>query len=340
MCISEKYKIKSPFTIGRSLGFTGGTWDKLSSIPGFNFAEPGQESIERLDKCRISMTVSKNDMCPADRILYQLRSLVGTIESTELATSSIASKQLAIPCDYLLLDTRYGDGAFFKKEEAIKMSNLIKKFLEYSGIDVDIVYTDTPFPNGSSIGNALEVEEAIYILTGCSKINWHPDGIKDQKNLLSKFLSLIMQKITGKKDFDATNMMEEFIQNGTAKNNFIKLLESHMVSKQIIESIFKNSFIETIGLKKVLDVVSNKKFIFKGINQRLLGDFVNFKLGNARYEFGIKEKSLSNILLHQRPGDIVNIGDKLFSVYSTKPEIIEKNKKEITNTLLDCLYFN
>ena len=149
-----------------------------------------------------------------------------------------------------------------------------------------------------------------------------------------------MQKITGKKDFDATNMMEEFIQNGTAKNNFIKLLESHMVSKQIIENIFKNSFIETIGLKKVLDVVSNKKFIFKGINQRLLGDFVNFKLGNARYEFGIKEKTLSNILLHQRPGDIVNIGDKLFSVYSTKPEIIEKNKKEITNTLLDCLYFN
>ena len=149
-----------------------------------------------------------------------------------------------------------------------------------------------------------------------------------------------MQKITNKKDFDATSMMEEFIQNGTAKNNFIKLLECHMVSKAVIESIIKNSFIETIGLKKVLDVVSDKKFIFKGINQRLIGDFVNFKLGNARYEFGIKEKSLNNILLYQRPGDIVNIGDILFSVYSTKPEIIIKNKKEITNTLLNCIYFN
>ena len=194
------------------MGFTGGTWDKLSSIPEFNFAGPGKESIERLDKCGISMTVSKNDMCPADRILYQLRSLVGTIESTELATASIASKQLAIPCDYLLLDTRYGDGAFFKKEEAIKMSNLIKKFLKYHDIDVDIVYTDTPFPNGSSIGNALEVEEAIYILTGCSNICWHPDGIKVQKKLLSKFLSLIMQKLTAQKDFDATNMMENLYE--------------------------------------------------------------------------------------------------------------------------------
>ena len=286
------------------------------------------------------MTVSKNDMCPADRILYQLRSLVGTIESAELATASIASKQLAIPCDYLLLDTRYGEGAFFTKEEAIKMSNLIKKFLNYDGIDVDIVYTDTVFPNGSSIGNALEVEEAIYILTGCSNICWHPDGIKEQKKLLSKFLSLILQKITGQKDFDATNMIEEFIQNGTAKRNFIKLLESHMVSKEIIESIFKNTFIETIGLRKVLDVVSDKKFIFKGINQRLLGDYVNFKLGNARYEFGINEKSLNNVLLYKRPGDSVNFGDKLFSVYSTKPEIINNNKEEITDTLLKCVYFN
>lgn len=163
MCIADKYNIKSPFTIGRSLGFTGGTWDKLSSIPEFNFAKPGIESIERLNRCGVSMTVSKDDMCPADRILYQLRSLVGTIESTELATASIASKQLAVPCDYLLLDTRYGEGAFFKKEEAMRMSKLIKEFLEHEGIDVDVIYTDTPFPNGSSIGNALEVEEAIYI---------------------------------------------------------------------------------------------------------------------------------------------------------------------------------
>ena len=148
-----------------------------------------------------------------------------------------------------------------------------------------------------------------------------------------------MQKITNDGNFDATNIIEDFIANGTARNNFIKLLENHGVSKKTIENIFKNSFIETIGLKKVFDIITDKRILFKGINQRLIGDFVNFKLGNARYEFGIKEKSLNNILLYQRPGDIINAGDKIFSVYSTKPATILKNKKEITNSLLDCVYF-
>lgn len=155
---------------------------------------------------------------------------------------------------------------------------------------------------------------------------------------MSKFLSLIIQKVTGEKDFDATNMINKLIKNGDAKKNFIKLLENHNVSKQVIENIFKSSFIETIGLNKVIDITSDRNFVFNGINQRLIGDFVNFKLGNARYEFGIKEKSINNVLLHKRPGDIVNTNDKLFSVFSTEPDVILKNKEEITNNLLECIY--
>lgn len=342
MSISEEYNIKSPFTVARSLGFTGGTWDKMSSIPGFEFPEPGLDSIETLRKCNISMTVSKENMCPADRILYQLRSLTGSVESVELAAASIASKQLAIPCDYLILDTRYGRGAFFEsKDDAIKMANLVEKFLIKSGISVDTIYTDTPFPNGSSIGNALEVEEAMHILIGNSKISWNTAGINEQKKLLFSFLSLIMQKISGNTSFDATNLAEDMIKNGIVKKNLAKLLQAHSVSKKTITEIFKNSFADVIGLKRAnIDVVSDKNFTFNGINQREVGNLVNFELGAARYEFGISEKSMNGLLLYNRPNDLIKKGDIVFSVYSTSPETIMRKKEKILTSLRQSIYEN
>ncbi len=335
MSISDKYDIKSPFTVARSLGFTGGTWDKMSSIPDFKFPNPGLDSIDMLKKCNVSMTVSKSDMCPADRILYQLRSLTGSVESVELAASSIASKQLAIPCDYLILDTRYGSGAFFdKKDDAMRMSNLIKSFLIKRGISVDITYTDTPFPKGSSIGNPLEVEEAFYILTGNSKISWNIAGIKEQKKILFKFLSMIMKKVTGDNSFDASILAENLIQDGTAKKNLEKLLLAHGVSEKNAKDMLEKSFAEVIGLKKTdINVISNKDFTLRGINQRDIGNLVNFELGGARYEFGISEKSLNGILLYHRPNDLIKNGDTIFSIYSTHPEIMEMKREKILKVL-------
>lgn len=340
MSISDEYNIKSPFTVARSLGFTGGTWDKMSSIPGFEFPEPGFDSIETLKKCGVSMTVSKESMCPADRILYQLRSLTGSVESVELAAASIASKQLAIPCDYLILDTRYGSGAFFEnRNDAIKMATLVEKFLVKGGISVDITYTDTPFPNGSSIGNALEVEESMHILIGNSKILWNNAGINEQKKLLFNFLSLIMQKISGNKSFDASKLAEDIIKNGTAKKNLAKLLQAHSVSEKTITEIFNNSFADVIGLKRAnIDVVSDKNFIFGGINQRDVGNLVNFELGAARYEFGISEKSMNGLLLYNRPNDLIKKGDIIFSVYSTSPEAIVHKKEKILTSLRQSIF--
>lgn len=289
------------------------------------------------------MTVSKENMCPADRILYQLRSPTGSVESVELAAASTASKQLVIPCDYLILDARYGSGAFFEsRDDATRMATLVEKFLIKGGISVDTTYTDTPFPNGSSIGNALEVEEAIHILIGNSKISWNKVGINEQKKLLFSFLSLIMQKITGNKSFDASSLAENIIKNGIAKKNLARLLQAHKVSKKTINDIFKNSFADIIGLKKTdIEVVSDKNFTLKGINQREkreIGNLVNFELGAARYEFGISEKSMNWLLLYHRPNDLIKKGDVIFSVYSTSERTIIHKKEEILTSLRKSFY--
>ena len=129
----------------------------------------------------------------------------------------------------------------------------------------------------------------------------------------------------------ASGMAESIIKNGMAKQNLKKLLLAHRVPQKIVSDIFKNSFAEVIGLKKVdMDIKADNNFILKGINQRNVGNFVNFELGAARYEFGVKEKSLNGILLYHRPNDLIKKGEPLFSIYSTNPiEVIQKKENII-----------
>lgn len=150
-----------------------------------------------------------------------------------------------------------------------------------------------------------------------------------------------MQKISGNKSFDASRLAEDIIKNGTAKKNLAKLLQAHSVSEKTITEIFKNSFADVIGLKRAnIDVVSDKNFIFSGINQRDVGNLVNFELGAARYEFGISEKSMNGLLLYNRPNDLIKKGDIIFSVYSTSPEAIAHKKEKILTSLRQSIYEN
>ena len=120
-CLAKTYKFCSPFLIAKSLGYTGGTWDKLLSIPNFNFPLQGIETLNILKQCNVTMAVTKGNFNPVDRILYQLRSLTNTVDSFPLIVSSIGSKQLALPLDSLLLDIRYGSGTFLKTLNEAKL---------------------------------------------------------------------------------------------------------------------------------------------------------------------------------------------------------------------------
>ena len=156
-----------PMISGRGLGHTGGTLDKLESIPGFRVALPVPEFHRVLKACGCSMIGQTEKVAPADRKLYALRDVTGTVESPYLICASIMSKKLAEGTDALVLDVKTGSGAFMKKEEdAVFLAELMVETGELMGKQMAALITDMNQPLGCMVGNALEVQECIEVLHG------------------------------------------------------------------------------------------------------------------------------------------------------------------------------
>lgn len=156
-----------PMVSGRGLGHTGGTLDKLESIPGFNVKLPVERFVEILGELGTCLIGQTDRIAPADRTLYALRDVTGTVESIPLIASSIMSKKLAEGIDGLVLDCKVGAGAFMKTiEQARALSAAIQQIGRAAGKKVTAVLTDMNEPIGRTIGNALEIRESIEILRG------------------------------------------------------------------------------------------------------------------------------------------------------------------------------
>src|ERR1700719_3585239 len=156
-----------PMISGRGLGHTGGTLDKLESIPGFNVNLSIAEFRRVLNSCGCAMIGQTAEIAPADRKLYALRDVTSTVESPYLICASIMSKKLAEGVDALVLDVKTGSGAFMKKEEdAAFLADLMVETGERMGKSVVALITDMDQPLGNMIGNALEVVEVIEVLRG------------------------------------------------------------------------------------------------------------------------------------------------------------------------------
>ncbi|MDR0722543.1 MAG: thymidine phosphorylase [Treponema sp.] len=159
--------IKDPMMSGRALGHTGGTLDKLEAIPGYRTALQDQEFREILDKTGYAMTGQTKDMVPADRLLYALRDVSGTVESIPLITASILSKKAAEGADALVLDVKYGSGAFMKDPgEAEKLARSLVNTGTVLGKRIIALLTDMDEPLGNMVGNFLEIEESLDCLEG------------------------------------------------------------------------------------------------------------------------------------------------------------------------------
>ncbi|MDR1301385.1 MAG: thymidine phosphorylase [Treponema sp.] len=159
--------IKDPMMSGRALGHTGGTLDKLEAIPGYRTTLQAQEFREILDKTGYAMTGQTKDMVPADRLLYALRDVSGTVESIPLITASILAKKVAEGADALVLDVKYGSGAFMKEpEEAEKLARSLVNTGAMMGKKIIALLTDMNEPLGTKVGNFLEVEESLDCLEG------------------------------------------------------------------------------------------------------------------------------------------------------------------------------
>lgn len=217
---------------GRGLGHTGGTLDKLESIPGFEVRLTKEEFIKEVNQNKLVICGQTDNIAPADKLLYALRDVTATVESIPLIASSIMSKKLAIGCDAIVLDVKYGSGAFMKTaEDAETLADLMVRIGTKAGKKTVAYITNMDEPLGSSIGNANEVAEAIRMLRG------EEDGplLELSKILATEALMLAtnIDKETAKEKVDAT------LADKDAYASFVKMVKAQKGSVEAVQNLEK-----------------------------------------------------------------------------------------------------
>jgi pyrimidine-nucleoside phosphorylase len=288
---------------GRGLGHTGGTLDKLESIPGFRVDLAVPEFHRVLKACGCSMIGQTEKVAPADRKLYALRDVTGTVESPYLICASIMSKKLAEGTDALVLDVKTGSGAFMKKEEdAVFLAELMVEIGERMGKQMAALITDMNEPLGRMVGNALEVQECIEVL--------HAGGPADLRDLCLD-LSAWMFFLGGatKTVAQGKQRAEEIITSGKAFERFRQMIEMQGGDISVIDDPSRLPSAE-----HRVDVSSLQAGYVTSIACEQVGTACVI-LGGGRER---KEDSIDpavGIVVHKKIGDIVSVGEALCTIH-------------------------
>src|SRR5579864_454221 len=213
-----------PMISGHGLGITGGTLDKLESIPGFNVNLDAKRALKQLEKIGVFMIGETDDICPADKKLYALQDVTGTVPSQPLIVSSIMSKKLAENLDRLVLDVKFGSGAFMKtKEEAKQLAESMMKVGESMKVKTSYLLSPMDEPLGRNVGNALEVAECVQILQG--------EGPRD----LVKLIVDLAEKVSETPRVD----LEKRLKDGTAWKKFVSLVYAQDGDATMLEKLLE-----------------------------------------------------------------------------------------------------
>lgn len=280
---------------GRGLGITGGTIDKLESIPGFNVNLTKEDYYNNLEKIGIVVGAQTNDLVPLDKVIYALRDVSGTTESIPLIASSIMSKKIACGADYILIDVKWGSGALVKTKEAAEvLSNYLIEIGKRFNRQVKTIISDMNEPLSTCIGNALEVEEAINVLKG-EKNKLRETSLEVAGNLASMYLNISYE--------EAYNRASEVLDNNKAYEMFKTWISNQGgdLSKLKIND-------------KVILIKSNQDGIISHINALKVGE-LSVKLGAGRITKDSKIDYSVGIKLLKQSGDLVKKGDILAKLY-------------------------
>lgn len=316
-CVRDAYPIVSPFLVARSLGFTGGTWDKLKAIPGFTFPEPGDDSVRAMRACGVAMSVTHSDINPADRKMYAFRSTTGTVETHPLLMSSIASKQLALPADHLLMDVRHGDGAFCATlEEGDRLGRDLSRLISAADVPCSYHLTDTVQPNGSAVGNALEVLEALAVMGRGLDRGWEPRALEEQRGLVLELFTILMDRSFPGGDREAFRQLgRDMLASGRVFERFLDILAAHGVDGETRRQI-REAPERVIGpTTEPVAIRASGAGALSRIDQRTLGFIVNFRMGGGGNEYAGNFDPRPGVILHKRMGDRVAEGDVICSAY-------------------------
>lgn len=293
---------------GRGLGHTGGTIDKLESIPGFNTAISEERFFKNVNEIGISLMGQTADLVPADKKIYALRDVTGTVPSIPLIVSSIMSKKLASGADIIVLDVKCGSGAFMKTlDDAKKLAEGLTRVGRLAGKKCAAVITDMDQPLGSTVGNALEVKEAIAVLKG-----------EDKGELLEECLSIGSLMLCEAGMAESVEQGRERLLAAIADGSALNKL-AQMVSAQDGDSraVFDPSMLPDAAVKLPVPALSGG--YVRRIEAERVG-LVSMHLGGGRVT---KESEIDlsvGVVLNKKVGDYVQAGESLGTIHASAME--------------------
>lgn len=304
--------VKTAKMSGRGLGHTGGTIDKLESFPGFQVSISPERFIENVNRCGIAIAGQTAEVDPADKKLYALRDVTGTVPSIPLIVSSIMSKKLAAGADIIVLDVKTGSGAFMKtQEQAETLAKGLTRVGRLAGRKCAAVISDMDEPLGNAVGNALEVKEAISVLKG--------EFGGDLLELCLTIGSLIL--VEGGFAEDTAAAREKLlgtIADGSALKKLADMVEAQFGDPR---AVYDTSLLPEAKVK--LEAVSNEAGYVAHMAAEEIG-LVSMHLGGGR---ATKESEIDlsvGVVLHKKVGDYVAAGESLATIHAASLEAAEQ----------------
>ncbi|RKX88340.1 MAG: pyrimidine-nucleoside phosphorylase [Spirochaetes bacterium] len=298
---------------GRGLGHTGGTLDKLESIPGLNISQTMERFAEIVNTCGVAVIGQTGNLVPADKKLYALRDVTGTVDNVSLIAGSIMSKKLASGSDKIVLDVKMGSGAFMKDVEgAVELARMMVDIGTLSGKETIAMVTDMNQPLGNAVGNALEVIEAIEILAGK-----HEGDLKTVSCALASKM-LILGEIYSTEE-EAMAKINQVISNGDALKRFGQMIEMQGGNSEVINNtgLFASA-------KSIIEVKAEEDGYIQSMNTENMG-MVALLLGAGRTKKTDVVDPAVGYWLKKRIGDSVRKGDVLADFYVNDKKNLEES---------------
>ncbi len=304
---------------GRGLGFSGGTLDKMDSIPGFRTNLSTEEVLELLRTKGLVLTGQSLDLAPADGKLYALRDVTGTVQSIPLIASSVMSKKIAGGAKAIVLDVKIGSGAFMKNlDEGRELSKLMVAIGKLSGRRVVALLSDMNQPLGNAVGNALEVKEAINTLHGKGPADFTEHCLTVASHML----------VVGEKSptlEDGRKLATQALETGKAWNQFRELVINQGGDVSFVDQPDKlpaARFVETVK--------SDRAGYLKWIDAKVIGETsVEMGAGRERKEdiidYGV------GMVIHRKVGDHVVMGDPLFTLYASSQVSLDLARERVSS---------
>ena len=304
---------------GRGLGHTGGTLDKLESIPGFNIYLTYDEFVKQVNKIGIAIVGQTGNLTPADKKLYALRDVTATVNSIPLIASSIMSKKLASGSNAICLDVKVGSGAFMKDiESASKLAELMVQIGKNAGRSMTAILTDMDEPLGCAVGNQLEVIEAINTLRG--------NGPKDLTDICLEIGSyLVLDAKVASSLEEAKELLKKQISNGEALAKLVELVKEQSGDTSYVLDVNKFQ-----TAKEIIPVIADKSGYVTYINALEIG-VSSMLLGGGRETMADVIDPSVGVVLVKKIDDYVNEGDVLAYIHSNG-----KNTDVVINRVLNA----